>query len=136
LTLDRRDPPLGWDKSVHLSRVAKAEEPRFCRWCRRPIERRSGPGRPAEYCRPSHRQRDYEARLRSSELGLAETDLVVARRAIDSLHDQIYLLECAIQDITQDLAEDDSPTALRAALDWLLESARSLLANRPLNEPG
>jgi hypothetical protein len=67
---------------------------------------------------------------------LAETDLVVARRAIDTLHDQIYLLECAIQDITQDLAEDDSPPALRAALDWLLESARSLLANRPLNEPG
>jgi hypothetical protein len=115
--------------------VGKAEETRICRWCRRPIERRPGPGRPPEYCRPSHRQRDYEARLRAAELGLAETDLVVARRAIDTLQDQIYLLECAIEDVTQDLVDDNRPEAVRKALDWLLEAARPLVAKRLLTEP-
>ena len=87
-------------------------------------------GRPALYCRPSHRQRDYEARLRARELGLPESDLVVARGAIDQLHDQIYILECAIEDVDRDLAEDQSIDALRRALAWLLEAARPLRSAR------
>jgi hypothetical protein len=59
----------------------------------------------------------------------------VARRAIDSLQDQIYLLECAIEDVTQDLADDGRPEAVRKALDWLLEAARPLVAKRLLTEP-
>jgi len=107
--------------------VAKSPEPRRCRWCGRPCELRPGPGRPAEYCRPSHRQRDYEARRRSIELGLSEAELVVARHAVDELRDQVYVLECAIEDVTRDLADDDSPDAARRALDWLLEAARPLV---------
>ena len=87
-------------------------------------------GRPALYCRPSHRQRDYEARLRARELGLPESELVVARGAIDQLHDQIYILECAIEDVDRDLAEDQSIDALRRALAWLLEAARPLRSAR------
>ena len=87
-------------------------------------------GRPALYCRPSHRQRDYEARLRARELGLPESDLVVARGAIDQLHDQIYILECAIEDVDRDLAQDQSIDALRRALAWLLEAARPLRSAR------
>jgi hypothetical protein len=66
---------------------------------------------------------------------LTETDLVVARRAIDGLQDQIYLLECAIEDVGQDLQDDDSPDALRKAIDWLLEAAKPLVAKRILTEP-
>ena len=87
-------------------------------------------GRPALYCRPSHRQRDYEARLRARELGLPESELVVARGAIDQLHDQIYILECAIEDVDRDLAQDQSIDALRRALAWLLEAARPLRSAR------
>ena len=87
-------------------------------------------GRPALYCRPSHRQRDYEARLRGRELGLSESELIVARGAIDQLHDQIYILECAIEDVERDLAEDQGTDALRRALDWLLDAARPLRSAR------
>lgn len=59
----------------------------------------------------------------------------MARRAIDGLRDQIYLLECAIEDVGQDLKDDDSPDALRKALDWLLEAAKPLVAKRILTEP-
>ena len=87
-------------------------------------------GRPALYCRPSHRQRDYEARLRARELGLSESELIVARGAIDQLHDQIYILECAIEDVEKDLADDDSIDTVRRALAWLLEAARPLRSTR------
>lgn len=107
---------------------------RRCRWCGRPIDPRRGPGRPPEYCRPSHRQRDYEARQRAAELGLSETDLVVARQAINQLHDRIYILECAIEDVERDLADDDSPPAIKRALNWLLDAARPLVLEHPLSE--
>jgi hypothetical protein len=67
-------------------------------------------------------------------LGLTETDLVVARRAIEGLQDQIYLLECAVEDVGHDLMDDDSPEAVRKALDWVLEAARPLVAKRLLTE--
>jgi hypothetical protein len=55
---------------------------------------------------------------------------VVARQAIDQLHDQIYILECAIEDVERDLADDDSPEGVSRALAWLLEAARPLMSAR------
>jgi len=58
---------------------------------------------------------------------LAESDLVVARKAIESLDDLLFVLGCAIADVDNDLALDTSPEQLRRSLQWLLESARPLL---------
>jgi hypothetical protein len=88
----------------------------------------SGRGRPPDFCRPSHRQREYEARRRSSELGITEDELVVTRDRLAALHDALYVLECAVEDVERDLAVDDGPEEVRRALDWLLESARPVLA--------
>jgi hypothetical protein len=114
--------------------VTKPREGERCRWCGRPIDLRPGPGRPPVFCRPSHRQRDYEARRRAAELGLSEQDLVVTREALNRLHDQLYVLECAIEDVEADLAADDGPEGLRRCLDWLLENARPLVGARVLPE--
>jgi hypothetical protein len=103
--------------------------PRSCRWCGRPVPARSGPGRPPEYCRRSHRQRDYESRRRAAELGLSETEIVLTRASINSLNDQIYVLECAISDIEKDLADDDGPASVRRCLEWVLEAARPLVGS-------
>lgn len=102
-------------------------ESRPCRWCGRPVPTRAGPGRPSEYCRRSHRQRDYEARQRAAELGLSETEIVLTRAGINTLNDQIYVLECAISDVEKDLADDDSPESVRRCLEWVLEAARPLI---------
>jgi hypothetical protein len=61
---------------------------------------------------------------------LSESELVVARAAIDQLHDQIYILECAIEDVEGDVAEDESIDTMRRALAWLLEAARPLPSAR------
>ena len=101
---------------------------RRCRWCGRTFAVPSGRGRPRLYCRRSCRQRDYEARTRSKELGLGDAELVVARRRLDDLHDGIAMLEAAIQDVDNDLAAapGDLEEAARA-LQWLLTAARPLV---------
>ena len=99
-----------------------------CRWCGRAYEVGGGPGRPRLYCRRSCRQRDYEARTRSRELGLGDAELVVARQRLDELHDGIAMLEAAIQDVDADLAAaPDDPAEAARALQWLLTAARPLL---------
>jgi hypothetical protein len=91
-----------------------------------------GPGRPRQYCRRSCRQREYEANRRARELGLGESELVVARSELDELRDALYVLEAAVEDVDRDLAEGpDEPAEVRRALDWLLTAARPLLTIRP-----
>ena len=98
-----------------------------CRWCGRGIDLRPGPGRPREFCKPSCRQADYIARQRRSEAGLSETELIVARDALEGLRDRIYVLEAAIEDVDRDLAEAEGEDDVRAALDWLLSAARPVI---------
>ena len=117
----RRPPPR---RFVTVTKLEKRER---CRWCGRGFERDGGPGRPRTFCRRSCRQRDYEARNRAKELGLGDAELVVARQRLDELHDGIAMLEAAIQDVDQDLAEaPDDPGEVRRALQWLLTAARPL----------
>jgi hypothetical protein len=105
---------------------------RRCRWCARPFTAAPGPGRPRQYCRRSCRQRDYEARRQAADLGLGDARLVVARSELDALHDRLYELEAAIEDVERDLAAAGTPDArdYREALDWVLQAARPLTALR------
>jgi hypothetical protein len=99
-----------------------------CRWCRRSLPARTGPGRPRRFCGHACRQRDYEARRRAGELALGDRELIVARSALDRLRDELYVLACAVEDVERDLAAADAPgpTELHEALSWLLEAARPL----------
>jgi hypothetical protein len=99
-----------------------------CRWCRRVLEPRSGPGRPREFCSQRCRQWDWVSRQRAADLALGANEIVIRRDELDRLHDDLYMLACAVDDTARDLAERGplSNRELRAALDWLLESARPL----------
>lgn len=53
----------------------------------------------------------------------------MARAELDELHDELYVLACAVEDADRDLAAaGDAVTIaeLRDILDWLLEAARPL----------
>lgn len=100
-----------------------------CRWCRRVLPARSGPGRPKEFCSQRCRQWDWVSRQRARELALSENELVIARDELDRLHDDLYVLACAVDDAERDLAAmGDTPTAkeLRDVLQWLLVAATPL----------
>ena len=99
-----------------------------CRWCQAPLPAREGPGRPRAYCRQSCRQRDYEARQRAVERGLDEGEIIVTRARLDELNDRLWVLSCAIEDIDGDLARADGVGDYEAAIAWLLEAARPLVA--------
>jgi hypothetical protein len=64
-------------------------------------------------------------------LGLAETDLIVTREALNALDDHLYVLACAIEDVDNDLSFDDSPPEVRRCLEWLLSAARPLISAAP-----
>jgi hypothetical protein len=104
-------------------------ELRRCRWCRRVLPPRSGPGRTREFCSARCRQCEWVARQRARELALSDGELVIARASLEELHDQLYVLACAVDDVERDLdAAGPAPTVdeLRKTLDWLLEAARPL----------
>lgn len=90
---------------------------------------RSGPGRPQLFCSQRCRQWDWVSRQRAAELQISENELVVARTELDGLHDELYVLACAVDDTERDLrAANGRPSAkeLREMLDWLLDAARPL----------
>lgn len=102
---------------------------RRCRWCRRALPPRAGRGRPKEFCSQRCRQWDWVGRQRAAELAISDGELVVARRELDTLHDQLYVLACAVDDTERDLADAGSGASaseLREMLVWLLDAAKPL----------
>ncbi len=117
-------------KSLELAGVQpeKPVDSSRCQWCRSPISQRSGAGRPRRFCSQSCRQWDWVARQRANELALSEDELVIARKELDTLRDQVYVLRCAIADVEADLDPSVDPTTrdFKAALKWLLQAAKPL----------
>jgi hypothetical protein len=108
-----------------------------CGWCRRVLPERSGPGRPQKFCSQKCRQWNWVARQRARELELSDNELVIARGELDALHDDLYVLACAVEDTERDLgAAGQHATAaeLREMLGWLLDAARPL-RDREISAP-
>ena len=71
----------------------------------------STPGRPARYCRRSHRQRAYEARRIAADRKLGAEEVLISRRTWDHLRDALYRLETASEDVAMDLLAGRSTKA-------------------------
>ena len=107
-----------------------------CRWCRRPIDRAAGPGRPKQFCRPACRQAAYRARQLAAGHGLADDEVVIRQGALDELADAQYALASALEDVEVDLAEARSKKDVEAALSHLVEACGPLadLRLRPVTD--
>ncbi len=101
-----------------------------CRWCRRPIASRVGPGRPKQFCRPACRQAAYRARGLASGHGLADGEVIVREDVLEALGDAQYALAAALEDVELDLAEATGPGDVRAALDHLVAACGQLATFR------
>jgi hypothetical protein len=107
-----------------------------CQQCRRVLPPQRT-GRPRKFCSQSCRQWHWVGRQRAHDLQLSEHELVMATDELDALHDEMYVLACAVNDAERDLlAAGAKPTAAEVCeiVDWLLEAARPL-RNRELNTP-
>ena len=60
---------------------------------------------------------------------LNEHELIITKAELDQLHDELYVLACAVDDVERDLAASGKrpPTpAVSEMLSWLLEAARPI----------
>ena len=86
-------------------------------------------GRPRVFCSQACRQWDWVGRQRARELQLNEHELIVAKAELDELHDELYVLACAVNDVERDLqAAGKGPRAgeVTEMLSWLLDAARPI----------
>lgn len=105
---------------------------RACDWCGRTFAVSGGPGRPRRFCKPSCKQRDYEARRRAEEVGLGEHELVITREELESVRDRLFVLACVVEDVERDLLHRD--TDERRACAALLDAAHEcLLSEEPVS---
>lgn len=106
--------------------VGGAREEARCAWCGRPFPLTAGPGRPRRYCRRSCRQRDFEARRRAAEHGLADHELIMTREVLNRIDDLVYVLACAVEDVRRDLDAEHDADDVERSLAWLMEAAAPL----------
>lgn len=103
-------------------------EPSRCKQCRRVLPGQRT-GRPREFCNQACRQWHWVGKQRAAELQLSEHELIVTKETLDQLHDELYILACAVNDAEKDLAAgqgQETAKELRELLSWLLEAARPL----------
>lgn len=77
------------------------------------------------------------SRQRATELELSENELVIARGELDALHDDLYVLACAVVDAEADIeAAGNRPSVrdLQLIIDHLLIAAKPL-RDRELSAP-
>ncbi len=118
--------PRGLSQAQYDSGTVTISAP-FCAWCGEAIPRRSGPGRPARYCRRSHRQRAFEARREAERRGISPDEVLLSRFAWDRLRDALYRLEAAAQDVALDVGSGRPTKADYAeALGHLTGAVREL----------
>lgn len=103
---------------------------RRCRWCRFPLAEHAGPGRPRQFCSQACRQWDWVSRQRARELALNDEELIVARSELDSLHDDLYVLERAVADTRRELGNELTKAEAITALRWLLDAASPLVTRK------
>ena len=79
----------------------------------------------------------WVSRQRARELQISDDELVIVRTELDALHDDLYVLACAVEDTERDLAAlgaRPSAAEVRELLDWLLDAAKPL-RDRQLSAP-
>ncbi len=79
------------------------------------------------FCGPSHRQRAYEARRRADALHVPDGQTIVAEADLRLLHDRLYQLESAVEDVRADVAIRPNTATWRRAFEHLLEAANDLV---------
>lgn len=68
-----------------------------CQWCRRVLPPQRT-GRPRRFCSQACRQWHWVGQQRARELQLRDDELVITKEELDGLHDQLYVLACAVND--------------------------------------
>ncbi len=69
-----------------------------CEWCRRSLDNLNDKGRRRRYCSQSCRQRAYQSRKRSRQLGLGDGEIVVSSALLARMNRRLQALEEALSE--------------------------------------
>jgi len=86
------------------------------------------------FCSQACRQWDWVGRQRARELQLNEHELIITKSELDQLHDELFVLACAVDDVERDLAAAGAKPSVKECtemLRWLMAAARPI-RNREL----
>jgi hypothetical protein len=81
--------------SPRIARISRET----CEWCRQTLGARNSSGRKRVYCSQSCRQRAYQSRKRSKQLGLKEGEVVVSSVLLDRMNKRLQALEVALVEV-------------------------------------
>ncbi len=81
-----------------LSRPLTKMRARRCEWCQQPLGALNKKGRRRRYCSQSCRQRAYQSRKRSRQLGLGDGELVVSSLLIARMNQRLQALDEALSE--------------------------------------
>jgi hypothetical protein len=99
---------------------------RPCAWCGRRLDQPAGAGRRRRYCGQACRQRAYEQRATLRRTGLPTDAVVLTAAEVGQLHDRLFQLRCAAEDVLTALDDGAEPAELRSVAGEVLSAARSL----------
>lgn len=102
-----------------------------CAWCGRRLDQPTGQGRRRRYCGQPCRQRAYEQRLLLRRTGLPADAVVLSAADLSTLHDRLFQLRCAAEDVITALDDGAEPHQLRSVAADVVTAARSLERLRP-----
>jgi len=72
-------------------------------------------GRPRQFCSQACRQWHWVGKQRAEELQLNESELIIAKEELDELHDELYVLACAVNDAEKDRATAGKSVTAKSA---------------------
>ncbi|HEY0636789.1 MAG TPA: hypothetical protein VGD67_04020 [Pseudonocardiaceae bacterium] len=97
-----------------------------CAWCGRQVDQPTGAGRRRRYCAQPCRQRAYEQRLALRRTGLPDDAVVLTAAEVTALHDRLFQLRCAAEDVATAVDDGASVDELRSLTTEVRTVARSL----------
>ena len=99
------------------------KKPAPCAWCGKDVAP-NATGRRRKYCGQSCRQRAYEQRAQLKGTGIDQDSIILRPSMVEGLHDQLFELRCAAEDIVTAVTEGDNPADIKELTDEMLAIAR------------
>lgn len=118
---------MSFRQQTKVTRVSAYQQkrPKPCQWCGTAVASQ-GRGRPRKYCSTSCKQRAYEQRQNLSGTEISPDAVILSKAKADMLHDSLFQLRCAAEDIAWAAAEEASAEELGQLCTELIDLARSI----------
>lgn len=108
-----------------MSSATTRKRPAHCTWCGKEMAPNPS-GRHRKYCSQACRQRCYEQRNQLKGTTIPEDSVIMTAAKAAHMHDQLFELRCAAEDIQTALREGEDAETMEILVEELLALARGV----------